>query len=221
MKENNSFAFLNGSIEPFTIIKDVMKKILIIFLLAVAISRLVFIAVDVTYVPEYTATGTYVVSQRSESYAYGNLSAAMQTAESMGKILESSVLKKKVCEEMGLNYFPGTAVTSTIPETNLMSVSMTAPTPELAYRLLVSVMENYHVVSDYLLGDVVMEVLEAPVVPTGASNYVDAYTPKEKAFEYTFLILLGIVILHSLMKDTIRMLQFIRPQLHGVAHVQQ
>jgi len=64
MLENKSFAFLNGSIEPFTIIKDVLKKIPIICLLAVAISRLVFVAVDVTYVPEYTASGTYVVSRR-------------------------------------------------------------------------------------------------------------------------------------------------------------
>jgi len=215
MLENKSFAFLNGSIEPFTIIKDVLKKIPIICLLAVAISRLVFVAVDVTYVPEYTASGTYVVSQRSEAYAYGNLSAAMQTAESMGKILGSSVLQKKVCEDLGLNYFPGRAMTSTIPETNLMTVSMTAPTPELAYRLLVSVMENYPIVSDYLLGDVVMEVLEAPVVPMGASNYIDSYTPKQVAFKYTFLILLALVVLQSIMRDTVRTEKDAKNKLDG------
>ena len=215
MWENKSFAFINGSIEPFTIIKDLFKKIPIILLLAIGISRLVFVAVDLTYVPEYTASGTYVVSQRSESYAYGNLSAAMQTAESMGKILESSVLQKKVCEDLGLSYFPGTAVTSTIPETNLMTVSMTAPTPELAYRLLVSVMENYPIVSDYLLGDVVMEVLEAPVVPTGASNYVDSYTPKQKAFDYTVIILIALFVMQSLFRDTVRTEKDAKNKLDG------
>ncbi len=204
MREDKTFSFLNGSIEPMTIIKDVLKQWLVILLLAVGISRLVFVAVDLTYVPEYTSSGTYVVSQRSSAYAYGDLNAARATAENMGQILESSVLHKKVCEELGLSFFPGTVTVSTIPETNMMTVSMTAPTPELAYKLLVAVMENYTIVSDYLLGDVVMQQLEAPVVPTGASNYVDAYTPKQKAFEYTAILLIVLFALNSILKDTVR-----------------
>lgn len=204
MREERKIGFLNGSLEPFTIIKDVAQKWLVICLLALGISRLFSVAVDILYTPEYTASGTYVVSQRAGSYAYANLNAAIQTAEDMEKILESSVLQKKVCEELALDTFSGRASAEVIPETNLMTVSMTASTPELAYRLLVATMENYPLVSEYLLGDVVMEVMEAPVVPVRASNEENTAGKARKAFYYSALGLAVLFAAVSFLKDTVR-----------------
>ena len=193
-----------GSFEPLTIINDIIKRGSIIFLLALAASLLIYVAVDITYVPEYTVRGTYVVSKKASSYAYANLSAAIDTAENLGKILESSVLKKKVCEDLGISHFSGTTSTEIIPETNMMTISLTSESPEMAFRLYESVMRNYSQVSDYLIGDVVLEVLEEPTVPTGPSNYIDSQTPKKDAFIYTagaLILLFGIL---SYLRDTVR-----------------
>ena len=49
-------------------------------------------------------------------------------------------------------------------ESNLMELSVTADSPETAFRVLRSVLKNYTTISDYIIPNVVLETLQQPQV---------------------------------------------------------
>lgn len=201
---NDSNPIQGMTIEPYTMIRDVLKQWVIIVTLAVSAALLAYIYANLGYNPTYTVSSTYVVTQKGEGYAYGDLHSAQRAAQKMGQILGSSVLKKKVCEDLGLFSFPGEGIAEVIPETNLITIKMTAGSPEMAFKLLESTMENYRTVSDYMLGNVVMEVLENPRIPTSPNELLDTKGPMKKAFVVTAAVLVMIFAVLSYLKDTIR-----------------
>lgn len=202
MNDNNPIQGI--TIEPYTIIRDVLKQWVIIVTLAVSAALLTYIYVNLSYNPTYTVSSTYVVTQKGEGYAYGDLASAQQAAKKMEQILGSSILQKKVCEDLGLFSFPGEGKAEVIPETNLITIQMTAGSPEMAFKLLESTMENYTLVSDYMLGNVVMEVLENPNIPTGPNEYLNTKGPMKKAFVGTAAVLVLLFAVLSYLRDTVR-----------------
>ena len=73
---------------------------------------------------------------------------------------------------MELGSFPGTISVSAVEKTNLMTVSVTAGTPNDAFRLLNGLLENYPEVGEDVLGEVVIEVFEEPAFPGGPNSVV-------------------------------------------------
>lgn len=72
--------------------------------------------------------------------------------------MNSQILKKKVSESLNMDTFPGTVKIAVVPETNLLTVSVTSSSPETSFKLLKSMREHYQDVSKNVLGEVVMEV---------------------------------------------------------------
>lgn len=205
MQEINETMPMRGmSVDPYTILRDVARQWLIILMLSVSAALLSYIFVRSSYKPTYTVQSTYVVTQKGNSYAYGELTAAQSAAEKMSQILDSSILKKKVCEDLGLFTFPGTATAEVVPETNILTITMQAGSPEMAFKLLEATMNDYTVVSEYLLNNVVLEVLESPVIPTAPDEALNTRKPMAKAFLGVAAVLIGIFAVLSYLKDTIR-----------------
>lgn len=61
---------------------------------------------------------------------------------------------------------------SIVPESNLMELSVTADSPEMAFRILKSVLNNYTSISDYIIPNVVLETLQQPQVSGVPSNQI-------------------------------------------------
>lgn len=202
MNDQNSIQGM--TVEPYTIIRDVAKQWVIILTLAISAAFFAYIYANLSYDPTYTVSSTYVVTQKGEGYAYGDLSSAQEAAGKMEQILGSSILQKKVCEDLGLFSFPGEGKVEVIPETNLITIQMTAGSPEMAFKLLESTMENYNVVSDYMLGNVVMEVLENPDIPMAPDEALDTKGPMKKAFLVVVAVLVLLFGVLSYLRDTIR-----------------
>lgn len=49
--------------------------------------------------------------------------------------------------------------------TNLINLAVTAASPELCFKLMQSILKNYSLVSDYMTGNAILEILKAPKVP--------------------------------------------------------
>ena len=132
---------------------------------------LVYVAASLRYVPQYRSFH-YVCgfSPGTSTGAYANVSAASQKAEVFQTVLDSQVLKNRVAGELGLQAFEGTVDISIVPETNLLSVSVTAGSPEMAYRLLRTMLENISGGIRSVMGDVVLEIFENPTIPRRRSG---------------------------------------------------
>ena len=65
-----------------------------------------------------------------DANAASSLSATYEMAQKFEAILENTILKKKVMEELSLSSFPAKMNASIVPESNLMELSVTADSPE-------------------------------------------------------------------------------------------
>ncbi len=153
----------------YNIVWDVVRNWWVILFIGISVALLSYVASAITYHPTYTSSTTFVVSARGTSTgAYANESQTKKLTDTFQSVLDSQILKKKVAESLDLERFPGTIKIAVVPETNLLTVSVTSDSPEISFRLLNSMLEHYPEVSQNVLGEVVLEVFEEPDFPSAA-----------------------------------------------------
>ncbi len=181
--------------------KAVLKNLWVVALLCASVLLCYNAFAKQTYEPVYTATATLMVSAKDSTSAYNSLTTTQSMATVFVEVFQSNVLREKVSQQMPEQAFTGTIGTTTIPETNLLVVSVTSASPQMSFRGLGLVLENYESISDYLFSNAQLEVIKAPAIPTVPSN------PQNLSSKYPLLIGLSvmagiaiIVVLHILRK---------------------
>lgn len=194
-----------NQLDPVSLIKDVLKDWWVIFLAALSASLISYVAVNELYTPEYTAGSAFVVTSRERNTnIYQNLTYAQDMAEQFSYILESNVLQKKVMEDVGLKEFTARTSAQIVPETNLMTLQVTADTAMEAYHIIQSIMENYDQVSDYVMDDMILEVIQSPTVPVSPSNPLQTRKTMRYAFFAGALGMAVIIAVFSFFRDTVK-----------------
>ena len=157
-----------------------------------------------TYTPAYTSSATFMVSAKDSTSAYNSLTTTQSMASVFVEVFQSNVLREKIQEQMPDQRFDGTINTMTIPETNLLIVTVTSEEPDVSFRALNLLVDNYSSVSDYVFSNAQLEVIKDPVVPVTPSNPLDV----ESQYPLVLLIsgffgVAGIVVLY-LLHDTVK-----------------
>ena len=153
--------------------RDLMRNIWLVILAGLIAVMSVFCYNGLLWSPEYTSTVTFAVSPRTNgSYVgfYTSLSTASEMAEVFKEVFSSDVLKRMVKDDVGQ---PGlnVQVKSTLEDgTNILTVSAKADNPLLAHKIMESVLHNYGKVSEYMFGNVVLDTIKSPYIPTEPSN---------------------------------------------------
>ncbi|MDI9241568.1 polysaccharide biosynthesis tyrosine autokinase [Fusibacillus kribbianus] len=203
--DNKTDKGILGRLDPISIIKDVLREWWVILLMAVSVSLFVNVWANKTYRPEYTTSSTFVVTAKgTNSSIYQNLSYTKELAERFSQVLESNVLKKKVAEELEIDSFTATTSASVLPETNLMELKVTADSALDAYRIMNSIMNNYNTVSDYVIENVILEVIQSPSIPTGPSNPLNVKGIMKKSALITAALFILYFVFFSYMRDTVK-----------------
>ena len=206
MNENRQdFSSLLEKLDVFSILRDTLRNLWAIVLGAIAVAMIVNMSVRADFRNTYSTTATFVVtSKTSSNYAYSNLSAASTMASSFSNILNSNLLKKKVCDDLGEDTFRATASAKVINGTNLMTLRVTADTPENTYRTIRSIMHVMNDLTQYVSVDMVMEVLQDPSVPTRADTAFSARAQTKKAFLLSFIVFALAFMYLSYRKETVK-----------------
>lgn len=196
---------LNILIDIHSIILDLKKDSWFILSISISVSLLFYIYKQETYKPTYYIGATYVVSSRGIN---NDLLTNMDTAEKMAsrftQIINSSILEDKVSEDTGIDRDKIHINANTVSGTNLLTLSVYAETPEMAYIVLKSAMRNYPTLAEYIISDAVMTILVDPVVPTNPDYIVDPFRSILKMFILAVFSLTALCMLVSCLKDTIR-----------------
>lgn len=180
---NRSFTTILDKLDLYSMLRDSLRNLWVIVLGALAAAMIVNMSVRADFQSTYSTTATFVVtSKTSSNMAYSNLSAASTMANSFKNLLNSNLLKKKVCNDLGLASFDATTNANVIKGTNLMTLKVTADTPRNTYRIIRSIMSNMSDLTQYVSSDMIMEVLQDPSVPTGADASFTAAKQSLKAF---------------------------------------
>lgn len=169
MEEKDLFQW--DEVSLYSILRDLILNSWVILLAGLAMWIGIGSVAQLRYVPEYTSYATMAVTGKgSEINIYSNLMAASQMAEVIGEVFSSNVLQEKIAEDLGIEEISGQIEARVIPETNLLTIQVTASTAKLAHQILWSAIDHYEEVSDYLFTNATLRVLQEPSVPSSPSN---------------------------------------------------
>ncbi len=191
--------------DPIVLLQDVLKRWLVIVLAALAVGFGAYIYTDMTYEPVYQTNTTFVVTARgSANTVYSNLSSTSSLANVFTDLLNSSILHKTILEQMGAESFDGTITTQVIPQTNLITMTVTAPDPRTAFQFAQLIIENHESLTYKVVDDIALEVLQSPVVPAGPRNYANSRKNMEDAMVISAIAACAALLALSFFRDAVR-----------------
>lgn len=193
------------SFDPTVLVLDVARRWLLIVLAVLTVGVGTYIYKDVSYKPMYQSNISYVTYTRnSNSTVYTNLSSASNVASVFSELLNSSVLRKTIQQESGIGAFDGTIDAQVVPETNLLTVTVTASSPRSAFLMAQAIVDHHETVTYKVVENVSLEVLRSPTVPSAPSNYADASGAMKKMMVLAAGAMIALLAFLSYSKDTVR-----------------
>ena len=133
----------------------------------------------VTFAPQYTASATFTVQTQdisiegagitSYSYYY-NRATAEQLSETFPVILESNLLQTAVCDDLGIKTIPASISATAVTGTNMFTMKAIGRNPQQTYDVLLSAMNNYPSIAEYVIGSTELIMISEPVIPENPSN---------------------------------------------------
>ncbi len=157
-----------------------------------------------TYSPTYTSSATFMVSAKDSTSAYNSLTTTQSMASVFVEVFESNVLREKIQEKMPDQRFGGTINTVTIPETNLLIVTVTSNEPDISFRALNLLVDNYSSISDYVFANAQLEVIKDPVVPIAPSNPLNVKSKYSLILLVSAILSVGGIVALYLLHDTVK-----------------
>ena len=145
-----------------------------------------------------------MVSAKDSTSAYNSLTTTQSMASVFVEVFQSNVLREKIREQMPDGRFNGTINTRTIPETNLLIVTITSGEPDTAFRALNLLIDNYSSISDYLFSNAQLEVIKDPVIPVTPSNPLNIEPKYPLVLMISGALGVGAIVAIYLMRDTVK-----------------
>ena len=120
--------------------KELLRKLWIIILVAVATVGVMFAIVKITFVPKYSSVATiYILKQEGETTS-SDFSLALNVVKDCTFILKSHAVLDEVKNQLGLSQsysdLSASISTSNPSNTRILQVTVTADTPEEAKRIV-------------------------------------------------------------------------------------
>lgn len=214
-----------SNVEIKVLLSDLWRGVIkfgwIAIVLAVIFGGVQFYRSYVRFVPEYTVSATYTVQTENKalSSGYGGVSAysffydrdtADQLATVFPHIVGNSVLKMQVCDEIGVQTMPAEVTAKCVTGTNMVTFTAVGGDPELTYKTLLSVIDNYGSVADYIIGRTKLIKISEPVMPQSPSNKLAWQKSVPTAAAIGLLLGLGWIMIYAIMRKTIRTKEDIR-----------
>ena len=191
--------------DPIVLFRDALKKWALILVVAVICGMGAYMYTDSIYTPYYDCKATLVLTTRdSASTVYTNLDSTSSLATVFTEVLNSSVMQNNILDELGMDTFNGDIYASAIESTNLLTVQVRAGDPRTTFQVMKVLLEQHEMVTYAVMGDIVLEVLEHPTVPTRPVNAVNAKSAMVKTMMVAAAGMFALLVVLALFKDVIR-----------------
>ena len=191
-------------INPHGLIALLLKNLWVVVALCVSALLCYTSVCRLNHTPQFTSSATFMVSARDSTSAYNSLTTTQSMASVFAEVFQSNVLREKIQAEMPDGQFEGTVNTTTIPETNLLIVTVTSPEPDVSFQALTLAVKHYSAVSEYLFANAQLEVIKDPVIPVAPSN------PLKVEEQYPLVVLIagffgvGLLVLLYVFHNTVK-----------------
>ncbi len=204
--------------------KGLVKFWAIGVVLAVVFGGIMFYKSYVSFSPVYKSSVTFTVhTENSTLSGDGGLSAysfyydrgtADHLASVFPYVIKSNILQKRVCDDLGISNMPANVSASCVPGTNMVTLTATGSDPELTYKILNSVVENYPYITEYMIGNTKMIIISAAEIPETPENRLSWRASTAKGILVGLAIGVIWIFIYAIMRRTIRTKEDIRNELN-------
>lgn len=192
------------TIELYSLIKDIVKDIWVVFLCAVIGAMGFYLVTHAAYKPMYTSTATMtVLNSHSGTASYATYTISTEKANVLVNLFTEPAIRDCAAEYLGFDSFDGTVSARVLDQTNFIELQVTASHPEKAYRLLDAIIKSHHKVSSKIFSNAGITVISLPTVPSGPSNYI-SNTNRNLVIMASATLSLALIVVFSLMRNTVK-----------------
>ncbi len=192
------------SIEYYSILKDLMKNIWVVFLCLLIGYMGIYIAEYSIYKPEYTSTATVVVNLKgSSSNTMSSYSISSEMAGVFSNVFDEPTMEKAAAEYLGLEEFDGEITAKVLSKTNFINISVVSDSPKKSYELLNAVLQVYPNISEEVFQNSVISILKYPSMSTYPSS-VGLQSSKVRTLFLIAVISIGAIVAFSVFRDTVK-----------------
>lgn len=169
MNENKRITW--SFFDPICIARFVLYHFWMVILCALIFVMGAYLALNLVLTPEYSSTVVFAVTSRNTSTAtVGSTAATNTVSQQFGELLKSELLLASAAERMGLDAFPADIDVEVPEDTNIIQLTVTATSSELAYKSILAIMDCYGTYSDFILDTAIMETISGPFIPNTPAN---------------------------------------------------
>ena len=229
MRDTNNTAQMNKQEDAFEIdiavlLRDLLRSFSKLWWLAIMLAVIVAAGFLVTavssYRPIYKAEATFTVetysaTQSGYAFFYDNRTAA-QMAKTFPYLLDSDLLLERVKADLGVEVLNGTPSAKVVDNSNLFTLTVTSQNPQAAYDILQALIKNYPAVAEYVIGKTQLNMIDYPEFPSVPDNSTQHLVEAAKGGVIGFALGLCIVLIHALLRNTVRQESDITDKLHSV-----
>lgn len=211
-KERNNWS----NFEPYCILRFVLRYFWLVILTALTCFMSVYLVQRLAATPVYTSTVTFAVTARSTAGNATNTLAVTDTvAGKFGQLLSSDILQKASAKRMGLDHFPATVSVNVPEKTNILIMSVTADSPELAYKSALAVMECHTTYAETIFASAVLDNINGPTIPQVPSNASSRTRVLQLSGPAGAIAMIILLVMQSMQADTIQTVAGAKRQIDG------
>lgn len=147
----------------------------LILALAVALGALGYKRATDGYIPMFRSVATIsitapVYNGDRDLSKTNDAELASELGVSFNYLINNDLFYEVLRSDLGVEVLNGYITVSVLPDTNLITMSVTSANAQDAYDILQAVMRNYSSISQFVLGDTVLTILEEPIVANSPIN---------------------------------------------------
>ena len=192
-------------IEPLYLIRVCLRDLWMIILAALCGAMITGTVLTLFYPNAVGAKVTLVVNSRvaSSSVIQSN-NAAANTAKTFSELLNTDLVRRRVAQSAGYPGYDGKLSVKVQKDTNLIDVSLTAPTSKQAYALIQSVCNSYDTLTNYVSKNMIVQKFNTPTIYSVPGTRVSRTTAMAIAALLAALLMAGWLIFSYLAQEVIQ-----------------
>lgn len=210
--ENENKIDITQYIERFYITLRKMKKVVVVIVLLTTLffeAKTLF-GFDIVY----SSQAIYLPSRSNDSNIFTTVDGENELVSTFNSVISGEMMRDVIKEKLEIDTVPAQIQTIAIPETNLVTLKVSASDPQMAYDVITCILDNYSLVTSQMMSDVTMNVFDIPQLASEPDALPNYFKSGLKGMIYGVVIAFVVLLIRMLSTHTINSSEDVEKMLH-------
>lgn len=194
--------------------KAFMKLRMLVFIIVIACMAFFEIKTVFFFHTVYSSQAVFIASSEGQDNIYMTSDDNDDLLSTFNGLITGNMMQKVIMKDLGVSSVPGNISLSRIPDTNLIELKVTSSNAQDAYDVITCIINNYGQVTDLVMSDVSMSILDTPMLASEPDAYPDYLGSAIKGLLVGLIISFFVTLLYAIFRNTINSKDDVKNILH-------